>query len=156
MARSPKPIWDVMNRQKDVQYSSRAASHIKRQRQLHRMRHVVSEIAALVPKEARVANQFSELAAYGCTTRMHVIRLLAPALDHEDHAKDLDFSPEGIRQRREAGYRHHLRDPWSRRLGAGTSIHWRASSCTRPAADSWWRRRQPPNDLRCAGPGAPC
>jgi NTE family protein len=37
---------------------------------------------------------------------MHVIRLLAPALDNEDHSKDLDFSPGGIRQRREAGYRH--------------------------------------------------
>jgi len=102
----PETIWEVMNRQKDVQYSSRAASHIKRQRQLHRMRHVIAELAALVPPEVRASNQFSELAGYGCTTRMHVVRLLAPALDYEDHAKDIDFSPDGIRQRREAGYRH--------------------------------------------------
>ena len=102
----PETIWEVMNRQKDVQYSSRAASHIRRQRQLHRMRHVIAELAALVPDEAKSNNAFSELASYGCTTRMHVIRLLAPALDYEDHAKDIDFSPEGIRQRREAGYRH--------------------------------------------------
>jgi NTE family protein len=38
--------------------------------------------------------------------RMHVIRLLAPALGSEDHAKDIDFSADGIRRRREAGYRH--------------------------------------------------
>ena len=31
--------------------------------------------------------------------------LLAPALPKEDHMKDIDFSAEGIRQRREAGYR---------------------------------------------------
>jgi NTE family protein len=102
----PETIWEVMNRQKDVQYSSRAATHIKRQRQLHKLRHVVAELAAMVPPAADKNNQFSDLASYGCTTRMHVIRLLAPALDYEDHAKDIDFSPDGIRQRWEAGYRH--------------------------------------------------
>ena len=47
---------------------------------------------------------------------MHVIRLLAPALDHEDHSKDIDFSPGGIRTRREAGYADTMRTleaaPW--------------------------------------------
>ena len=102
----PETIWEVMNRQKDVQYSSRASTHIKRQRQLHKLRHVVAELAAMVPPGAGKSNQFAELASYGCTTRMHVVRLLAPALDYEDHAKDIDFSPDGIRQRWEAGYRH--------------------------------------------------
>ena len=45
-----------------------------------------------------------ELAGYGCLTRMHVVRLLAPRLDNEDHTKDVDFSPSGIRKRWEAGY----------------------------------------------------
>jgi len=102
----PETIWEVMNRQKDVQYSSRAATHIKRQRQLHKLRHIVAELAAMVPDSPEKRNRVSSLAAYGCTTKMHVIRLLAPALDYEDHAKDVDFSPEGIRQRWEAGYRH--------------------------------------------------
>jgi NTE family protein len=35
---------------------------------------------------------------------MHVIRLLAPPLDGEDHTKDIDFSRRGIRQRWESGY----------------------------------------------------
>ena len=35
---------------------------------------------------------------------MHVVRLLAPPLDGEDHTKDIDFSPRGIRARWEAGY----------------------------------------------------
>jgi len=39
----PKTIWDVMARQKDLQYSSRAASHIARQKQIHKLRHVISE-----------------------------------------------------------------------------------------------------------------
>ena len=102
----PKTIWEVMNRQKDVQYSSRAAAHIKRQRQLHKMRHIINDLAALIPEDARRNVDIAELTAYGCQTRMHVIRLLAPALDYEDHSKDIDFSPTGIRARWEAGYRH--------------------------------------------------
>ena len=112
----PETIWDVMNRQKDVQYSSRAASHIKRQRQLHRLRHVVSELVEMMPVEARSDERFADLAGYGCTTTMHVVRLLAPSLDYEDHAKDIDFSPEGIGQRWEAGYQHTVetleKAPW--------------------------------------------
>src|SRR6476619_6089349 len=112
----PETMWEVMNRQKDVQYSSRAAAHIKRQRQLHRMRHVIAELSKMVPDEKRRDNRFSEMASYGCLTRMHVVRLLAPALDHEDHSKDIDFSANGIRRRREAGYRDTMetleKAPW--------------------------------------------
>ncbi|MBY0519668.1 MAG: patatin-like phospholipase family protein [Sphingomonas sp.] len=104
--KEPETIWEVMNRQKDVQYSSRAASHIKRQRQLHKMRHIIAEMTALIPEEALASLKQRGLTGYGCTTQMHVIRLLAPALDYEDHAKDIDFSAHGIRQRWEAGYRH--------------------------------------------------
>jgi NTE family protein len=47
---------------------------------------------------------------------MHVVQLLAPQLDHEDHTKDIDFSQAGIRQRWEAGYAHTkavlARKPW--------------------------------------------
>jgi NTE family protein len=102
----PDSVWSVMNRQKDLQYSSRATTHIRRQRQLHRMRHIIAELASRLPEDVRRDNMIAEMASWGCLTRMHVIRLLAPALDYEDHAKDLDFSPDGIRQRWEAGYRH--------------------------------------------------
>ncbi len=114
--KEPETIWEVMNRQKDVQYSSRAIGHIKRQRQLHKMRHIISEMAKLVPADVATNADFKAMRGWGCTTRMHVIRLLAPALDFEDHAKDIDFSPEGIRQRWEAGYRHTMETlehaPW--------------------------------------------
>jgi NTE family protein len=100
----PDTIWKVMHRQKDIQYSSRAASHIARQKQIHRLRHVISELVRRLPEEERNSSEVKELAAYGCLTRMHVIRLLAPPLDGEDHTKDIDFSRRGIRQRWESGY----------------------------------------------------
>jgi NTE family protein len=100
----PSTILEVLNRQKDVQYSSRIASHIARQQQAHRLRHIISELIEQLPAEARRSAAVRELAGYGCKTQMHVVRLLAPQLEAENHTKDVDFSSSGIRMRRDCGY----------------------------------------------------
>ena len=114
--REPETIWQVMNRQKDIQYSSRAVSHIRRQRQLHRLRHIVKELSMLLPDDIRSRPEVREMEGYGCLTKMHVIRLLAPNLKGEDHMKDIDFSRIGIATRAEAGYLDTVRalekKPW--------------------------------------------
>jgi Patatin phospholipase len=56
------------------------------------------------PKSEAFRAEASELASYDCVTRMLVVRLIAPALAGEDHAKDIDFSRSGIRYRWRAGY----------------------------------------------------
>jgi NTE family protein len=116
MGPEPESIWEVLHRHKDIQYSSRVASHIARQRQVHKLRHVVSELARLIPESQRKSAVVQDLAEYGCLTRMHVVRLLAPRLDNENHTKDIDFSPSGIRLRWEAGYADTMRvldhKPW--------------------------------------------
>jgi NTE family protein len=104
MGAEPETIWEVLHRQKDIQYSSRVANHIAKQRQVHRLRHVVSELVKFIPEEKRNHPVVKDLAEYGCRTQMHVVQLLAPRLDNENHTKDIDFSPAGIRQRWEAGY----------------------------------------------------
>jgi NTE family protein len=112
----PGSIWEVLHRQKDIQYSSRVASHVVRQQESHRLRHVIKELSAHVPEHLRSSEVVRALTAYGCLTRMHVVRLLAPGLANEDHTKDVDFSPSGIRQRWEAGYADTLsairQEPW--------------------------------------------
>jgi len=100
----PETIWQVLNRQKDIQYASRAVTHTVKQKQLHRLRHVVSELVKQIPVQLRQTPEVQSLAEYGCLTRMHVVRLLAPTIDGEDHTKDIDFSPAGIRARSAAGY----------------------------------------------------
>ena len=113
----PDSIWSVLARQKDLQYSSRSSTHIARQKQIHKLRHVIAMLADKLPPEVRATNEARELAAYGCPTQMHVIRLLSPPLAGEDHSKDIDFSPLGIRSRWEAGYAHTARvlaqAPWT-------------------------------------------
>jgi NTE family protein len=100
----PETIWQILHRQKDIQYSSRVASHITRQRQVHNLRHVISELAKFVPVQDRNSAAVRQLTAYGCPTHMHVVRLLAPRLDNENHTKDVDFSPRRVKLRWEAGY----------------------------------------------------
>lgn len=112
----PTTMWDVAHRQKDIQYSSRVANHIARQLQTHRLRHVIKQLAAHIPESVRNSETVRELSSYGCLTRMHVVRLLAPRVDNEDHTKDVDFSPAGIRTRWQAGYENARRAialaPW--------------------------------------------
>lgn len=102
----PETIWDVMHRQKDIQYSSRVTTQIARQKQIHRLRHIIKELSAYIPEEERNAPIVKEMLGWGCTTRMHVVRLLAPSLAYDDQTKDVDFSPSGIWSRWQAGYEH--------------------------------------------------
>ncbi len=40
----PETIWQILNRSKDIQYSSRIANHIVRQRETHKLRHVITNL----------------------------------------------------------------------------------------------------------------
>jgi NTE family protein len=115
-APEPESIWEVMGRQKDIQYASRADSHIARQKQIHRLRHVIRQLTEQVPAAKRSDPAVAELASWGCGTTMHVAHLVAPRLDGEDHTKDIDFTAAGVRARREAGYADTMkmveRSPW--------------------------------------------
>jgi NTE family protein len=125
----PETIWQILNRTKDIQYSSRIASHIVRQRETHKLRHVITQLLEYVPEEEKNDPLYQELAGYSCKTRMHVVRLLSPRLDNESHTKDIDFSPAGIRNRWKAGYADTMRaleqQPWIGEFGLldGVVLH---------------------------------
>jgi NTE family protein len=112
----PQSIAEAAHRQKDIQYASRADAHFQRQRELHRLRHVVQQLAQRLPPAQQADPAVRELAAWGCATTMHVVRLIAPRLAGEDQFKDIDFTAAGAADRRRAGYadmRNVLaRAPW--------------------------------------------
>jgi NTE family protein len=125
----PASLWQVSERQKDIQYASRVESHIARQQQIHSLRHVIRELVKRLPEAERAAAEIQELAAWGCGTTMHVIKLSARRLDGEDQLKDIDFSRAGIQARRQAGYADTMRAltarPWEAELDpvVGISIY---------------------------------
>lgn len=102
--REPESILEAMVRQRDIQYSSRARSHLERQRQIHRLRHVVRELEQYIAEPMRATQAVQDLLAWGCGTTMQVIELDAPSFGEDDFHKDIDFSPSGIARRRSAGY----------------------------------------------------
>jgi NTE family protein len=112
----PESILQVLGRQKDIQYASRDDAHVAIQKDIHRLRHVVRELAKQIPASKRNGPLCRDLAAYGCGTTMHIVRLLAPTLDSEDFFKDIDFTRQGIRSRWQAGFSDTMsvieRRPW--------------------------------------------
>jgi NTE family protein len=125
---APETIWQVLGRQKEIQYSSRGLSQVVRQQQLRRLRHVILELEKRLPGVERKDPVVRELASYGCGTTMHLIRLLAPRLDSEDHTtKDIDFGAKGIETRWHAGYdsaqRAIRREPWQCEVDPLMVIH---------------------------------
>ena len=125
----PESIMQVLARHKDIQFASRANSHVARQKQIHRMRHIIRELGKHIPAKKRDEPEVRELLDYGCASVMHVIPLSVPRLDGEDHTKDIDFSPHGIRARWQAGYADTRRviewAPWRRQVDAmdGIIVH---------------------------------
>ena len=73
----------------------------------------------------------AELTAYGCGTTMHLVRLLAPRLDNEDHTRDIDFTAAGIGRPALAGSGYDYirqviaQEPWACEVDAltGVKIH---------------------------------
>ncbi|MGF6535892.1 NTE family protein [Paraburkholderia sp. GAS206C] len=114
--REPKSVWQAMSRQRDIQYSSRSESHLERQKQIHRLRHVIRELEQYIPADQRDTPQVRELLGWGCGTTMQVIELDAPRLAGDDLHKDIDFSTSGIQRRWAAGYENTVRmlqkAPW--------------------------------------------
>lgn len=113
----PADMVSVLHRQKNLQYASRAKAQVARQKQIHRLRHVIAELARRLPDAMRNSDEVRQLASYGCLTRMHVVRLLAPSIAGEGHTKDIDFSAHGIQRRWDAGYADARRvlhqQPWT-------------------------------------------
>ena len=77
---------------------------------------MIRELHRQIPASMRADPAVQELVSWGCGTTMHVAHLVAPRLDGEDHTKDIDFTPAGVRFRRDAGHADTLRmiqrAPW--------------------------------------------
>jgi NTE family protein len=125
----PESIWQVLSREKDIQFASRTDSHIARQEHIHQLRHIVRELVRRMPEAQRETPEVKEMAGYGCGTIMHIVRLNAPRLDSEDLMRDIDFSGTAIQARWQAGYadtkRTLQRRPWERPVDpmVGVAVH---------------------------------
>jgi NTE family protein len=123
----PENIWDVMIREKEIQFASATSSQIKRQNQIHHLRHIIADFFERLPPEARQSDEVREMRSYGCLTQVHVVRLLAPRDETEDHMSEIDFSTGNIRARWSAGYKDARRAlekaPWEKPFDPLEGLH---------------------------------
>jgi NTE family protein len=125
----PESVWQVLSRQKDIQFASRADSQIPRQEHIHQLRRMVRELVRLMPEDLRKTPEVQEIAGYGCGTFMHLVRINATPQEHEDYLRDIDFSADGIERRWRAGHadtkRVLDRRPWEAPVDqmVGVAVH---------------------------------
>jgi NTE family protein len=125
----PESVMQVLSRQIDIQYASRADSHIPRQEHIHQLRHMVRELVRMMPDNLRNTPQVKEMAGYGCGTFMHIVRINANPERNDDLLREIDFSSQGISDRWQAGYADTVRTlkgrPWEAPIDpmVGVAVH---------------------------------
>jgi len=138
----PESVAQVFTRQKDIMFGSRSRSHIARQAQLHRMRHIVRTLVGMLTEEQRKTLEVQELAGYGCATVMHLVEINAGPLDGETNSREYDFSPATIAARWQAGYadtrRTIARRPWDDPVdpAVGVAVYASDDGSNRPIDDA--------------------
>lgn len=125
----PTDFAQAMARAREIRFASRAEANLAHQAALHRLRHVIRELERRMPEDLRATPQVQSLAAWGCATTMHVLRLVAPRMTGEVGMRELDFSAASLRARREAGRvaasRLVARAPWTMPVdpAIGIAVH---------------------------------
>jgi NTE family protein len=125
----PADIAAAVVRVREIRFASRATANIEHQAELHHLRHVVRELERRMPETLRADAEVKALAAHGCATTMHVIRLIAPPLAGDAGLKELDFSRAAIDERRHAGREAAMRmierAPWREAIdpAIGVAVH---------------------------------
>ena len=93
------------------------------------MRHIVRKLVGMLTEDQQNTPEVRELAAYGCTTVMHLVEINAEPLVGETNSREYDFSPATIRARWQAGYadtgRMIARRPWDQPVdpAVGVALH---------------------------------
>lgn len=87
----PRTVMDVLERQKDIQYSSRTRLGTDAGARLQRMRHAVGELLAKVPVGQLDPQLRKTLQPWTCNCVFNIVHLIYQAKRHEAEFKDYAF-----------------------------------------------------------------
>lgn len=110
----PTTLDQVQTRQKDVMFASRSQQHIQQYLQLHTLRKALHAMQQKMPDKLKTESDAQHLAALGCETVMHIVRLPYSGRDWHMASKDINFSRGSIAWRWEQGYHDATRAIGSR------------------------------------------
>lgn len=95
----PSNIFEISERQKDIQYSSRTRAITDAVRNMHRMRQLLLDTIDRVPESVRKADPFfSKMAEQAMGSNFNVIQLIYQNKTGEGQYKDAEFSAESMQR----------------------------------------------------------
>ncbi|ALM83832.1 DUF3734 domain-containing protein [Bordetella sp. N] len=104
-ARGPLPdtLEKVMERQKDIQYSSRTRLVTDTLQRNLGLRRDLQRLLALLPEQQRNAPDLAQIRESACTPVINVINLIYQSKNYERHSKDYEFGTEAMREHWQSG-----------------------------------------------------
>lgn len=95
----PANIFEISERQKDIQYSSRTRAITDTVRNIHRMRQRLLETIGRIPESVRKADPFfDQMAEQAMGSNFNVIQLIYQNKTGEGQYKDAEFSAESMQR----------------------------------------------------------
>ena len=102
----PDNVYDVQERQKDIQYSSRTRAVTDFMADAQRFRRMLREVLEHVPPKVRDTDPWCQKAQqFACERQYSVIHLIYQDKEWESLSKDYEFSPQSMREHWSSGLR---------------------------------------------------
>jgi NTE family protein len=99
----PTSLAATMTRLKDVQFASRSNERIEDHKKVLALRLAIQALAQHIPTNKRNNPEIKNLLNQALAPKVNIVRLIMKALPQDDQLKDIDFSPETISLRWQAG-----------------------------------------------------
>ena len=105
----PHTMSEVLTRQKDIQYSSRALASIDRFRQIQKLRCALATLLAELPAELRAKQEAALLSQVADRRVYSLVQLTYRSNRYEGQSKDFEFSRLSMDEHWRSGYHDTVR-----------------------------------------------
>ena len=99
----PRTLGDVLERQKDIQYSSRTRRGTDSSAEKQRLRLALGELVAMLPANACRPHWRTPSTHWICTKVLNIVHLIYQAKSYEEQYKDYAFGPQTMCEHWAAG-----------------------------------------------------
>lgn len=99
----PRDMDDVLNRQKDITYSSRTRENTESYRRVHDLKVKLREALKRVPRDRLTPLERAQVDADDVPASVNIIHLIYQQKAYENHGKDYEFSAVSMREHMAAG-----------------------------------------------------
>ena len=94
----PTNLDEVVEREKDIRYSSRTQICSNAFRDRHEVRHAINELHKLLPPDLASTEQAKRLYEHGCVTEMDIVQLVYRSAEPQGASKNYDFSRSSMQR----------------------------------------------------------